>query len=134
MTAAYLQPVVEIRRPSRGRILPPVFIYPLNLTRDSDDTSLYRGTFIAPRSGNLDLYVNDVVFPLGDLKYFYQRSGNSAKPGNYGSACVLIARTDAGGDNLIRVSSPTCLKAVEQERQLQAAKAHSVNRRPTLLQ
>lgn len=135
MTAAYLQPIVEIRRRSSGGIFPPVFIYPLSLTRDSDDTNLYRGTFIAPRSGNLDLYVNDVVFPLmGDLQYFYQRSGNSTKPGNYGSACVLIARTDAGGDNLVRVSSPICLKAVEQERQLQAAKAHSVNRRPTLLQ
>jgi len=102
---------------------------------------LYRGTFTAPHSGDLYLFANDAILPFTgtwagayNIRYFYERSGRDGKAGNSGTACVLIARSDAGGDNLVHVTSPICKRAAEQAREFEAAKAHSPARPAYLIQ
>jgi uncharacterized protein (DUF2235 family) len=141
VNAGYLQPVIEIRPPDgRWTIMSKVFMYPLELTRETDNQRLYRGSFTAPRSGDLYLFANDAVLPFTgswagkyNTRYFYERSGERMF-GNRGTACVLIARSDAGGDNQVSVASPICTRAAEQARAFEAAKAHLPGRPAYLLQ
>lgn len=142
VNAGYLQPIIEIRPQDNGQtILSRVFMYPLELTREGDNVKLYRGTFTAPRSGDLYLFANDAILPFTggwagkyNMKFFYERSGRNGKLGNSGTACVLIAKADAGGDNQVHVASPICKRAADQARLFEAAKAHSPDRAPYLSQ
>lgn len=122
--AGYLQPVIEIRPPHA--FMNKVYIYPLVLTNQLDDPKLYRGSFVAQESGDLDLFANDAVLPITgswagkyNIRYFYERSGSPA--GNRGTACVLITRKGEGGP--VRVVSKECLKAAQQARVAEADKS-----------
>jgi hypothetical protein len=57
--------------------------------------TLYRAEFVAPRSGELFIFVNDAMIPLKGLlnsRYFYESSGLGPERGNRGSACVTVER------------------------------------------
>ena len=100
MTAGYLQPLAEIRpeRSAQG-IFPNVYIYPLALTEEGENSNVFRAEFTAPRAGELMLFANDAVMPVAvgdfDYDYFYTRQGRS---GNLGTACVMIERLDLTED------------------------------------
>jgi uncharacterized protein (DUF2235 family) len=112
INARYLQPALEIRRPSRMPLFnKEVHIYPLALEQDGDRQGVYRGQFEAKRSGELLVFANDAVLPI-DLRYFYERSGGfgDENRGNHGAAWVTVQRTDlpahaSGG------GSPDCTDA-----------------------
>jgi uncharacterized protein (DUF2235 family) len=142
VNAGYLQPIIEIRPPDdRRMIISRVFMYPLRLTRDSDNLRLYRGSFTAPQRGDLYLFANDAVFPFTgswagkyNTRFFYEQSGPGGMQGNSGTACVLIARSDAGGNSQVSVVSRVCIRAAEQARAFEAAKAQAPGRPAYLLQ
>jgi hypothetical protein len=144
INARYMQPVLEIRplneRPS---LLRNVYLYPIELRREGETATLYRGRFTAPRTGELYLFANDAALPFEgqwagryNVSYFYERApelGDGLR-GNQGTACVLIARSDAGSDNAVKVLSPICLRAAERARQLEAIRNQTSGRQPYLLQ
>jgi uncharacterized protein (DUF2235 family) len=101
--AHYLQPVLEVR-PTDGRhnwFVKNTQIYPLAVRPVGDSVTLYRGEFVAPRSGELFLFANDAMIPLRasvwgkyDYRYFYEASGSGGEHerGNRGNACVTVER------------------------------------------
>jgi len=96
--ARYLQPVFAIR-PDAGHSWfdENIQIYPLELGAVGDSVTLYRVEFVAPRSGELFLFVNDAMIPVRgrlDYRYFYESSGwgPAEARGNRGSACVTVER------------------------------------------
>ena len=121
VSANYLQPMLEIRPlPGSRRILQNVYIHPLELKREGDSGTLYRGEFVARRTGELYLFANDAVLPftspvmgIYNLDYFYKKAGGQTKKekGNRGTACVAIARSDRSGDYSVTDAAPTCVKA-----------------------
>ncbi len=96
ITANYLQPIVEIRRGpgllQRGN---RVHIEPLEMHQQGDSPTVWRGEFVAPRSGELALFPNEAVLPFRNAEtynvgYFYRHR----RYGNGGMACVTIRRAD----------------------------------------
>jgi len=122
--ANYLQPVFEIR-PAGARRTPlrNAYIYPLALKRDGDGGDVYRGEFVAKHSGELYMFANDAALPFAsqiagkyNTRYFYEQSGGE-KPnerGNRGTACMIIARSEIGGNIPIRAATPICKEAAVQ--------------------
>jgi uncharacterized protein (DUF2235 family) len=102
--AGFLQPLIEVRpRGGDGNLLGNVQIYPLTLTRTGDSPNRYEAEFVAPRDGELFLFVNDSMLPLtgdawGDYghRYFYESSGFGPQDtrGNHGTACVTVEHAD----------------------------------------
>jgi uncharacterized protein (DUF2235 family) len=99
ITANYLQPILEIRRGpgllQRGN---RIHIQPLEMRQQGDSPTIWRGEFVAPRSGELALFANDAVLPSRTAKtynvglfYSHERYGNG------GMACVTIRRADLIG-------------------------------------
>ena len=119
MNANYLQPVLEIRPPREWwRPVDNVYIFPIELTQRGESRSLYRGEFVAPRSGELAVFANDAVLPFVsanmapyDVSYFYERSGPDGQRGNAGSACVTIVRADRRGAIFADTSEGICGRA-----------------------
>lgn len=101
--AHYLQPVLEVR-PTDGKrnwFVENIQIYPLSVRPVGDSVTLYRGEFVAPRSGELFLFANDAMIPLRapvwgkyGYRYFYEASGSGGEHerGNRGNACVTVER------------------------------------------
>ncbi|HUQ89169.1 MAG TPA: DUF2235 domain-containing protein [Vicinamibacterales bacterium] len=98
LNARYLQPVFAVRPDDRHTWFDEnIQIYPLELRAVGDSVTLYRTEFIAPRSGQLFIFVNDAMLPLGRLlnqRYFYESSGwgPEGTRGNRGTACVTVER------------------------------------------
>jgi len=100
--ARFLQPLIAIRSTAGGR--QRLHIYPLTLTPSSTEPSTgaaaggtYVGEFVAPTTGEVVLFSNDVMLPFGrygllgfSSTYFYNGSDEVA---NQGSACVTIRRS-----------------------------------------
>jgi len=132
INANYLQPIIEIRPLDDDHsFIRNVYLYPLEMRREGDSINLYRGQFTAPRTGELNLFVNDAVMPFAgkwaganDFRRFYRL--------NRGSACVIIARTDASGDNPVKADKGICKLAAERARQREQIKVES--KRPYLTQ
>lgn len=99
LTANYLQPILEIRRgPGLLQWGNRVHIEPLEMRRQGDSPTIWRGEFVAPRSGELALFPNEAVLPFKspetwNVGYFYRHE----RYGNGGSACVTIRRADRAG-------------------------------------
>jgi uncharacterized protein (DUF2235 family) len=102
VNANYLQPLIEIRPAESSRVK----IYPLDMRQVGDSRTQFRANFKAARTGELFLFVNDAMIPLKhavrdvDYGYFYKKSGNASRPGNWGTACVVVeseAAPDATG-------------------------------------
>jgi len=106
--ANYLQPLIEIRSAggSRNVLRGTVHIYPLSMRQVGDSRTLFRGEFNAEREGELFLFANDAMLPFTrevwgfDFRYFYEKSGDAAHPGNRGTACVTV-ETDQGSGSAI---------------------------------
>jgi uncharacterized protein (DUF2235 family) len=99
--ANYLQPLLEIRPVGRRTVLGGnVQIYPLPMQQVGDSRDTFRGEFRAARTGELFLFVNDAMLPFTtpiwgfDYRYFYERAGDAAQPGNRGTACVTVESDD----------------------------------------
>jgi hypothetical protein len=96
ITANYLQPILEIRRgPGLLQWGNRVHIQPLELRQQGDSPTVWRGEFVAPRSGELALFPNEGVLPFRkndtyNVGYFYR----DGRFGNGGMACVTIRRAD----------------------------------------
>ncbi len=125
MTARSLQPLVEIRpeRSARG-VFPNVYIYPLALTEEGEDSNVFRAEFTAPRAGELMLFANDAVMPISlgengeviDYDHFYTRQRRS---GNLGSACVTIERLDLTEDERQATNTiPACAQPTGKPKRL----------------
>jgi hypothetical protein len=77
-----------------------VQIYPLPMQQVGDSRDTFRGEFRAARTGELFLFVNDAMLPFTtpiwgfDYRYFYERAGDAAQPGNRGTACVTVESDD----------------------------------------
>jgi uncharacterized protein (DUF2235 family) len=85
--AYYLEPLLGIRRgPGWLQSGERVHISAADLQQVPDRPFLWRATFIAPRTGELMLFSNDVVVPGLAVNSFYIN--------NDGSACVTIWRAD----------------------------------------
>ena len=99
--ARYLQPVLAVLPDSRSTFFDEnIQIYPLELSAVGDSVTLYRAEFVAPRTGELFIFVNDAMIPLEGLlnyRYFYESSGFGPVEtrGNRGSACVTVERVSA---------------------------------------
>lgn len=98
LDARYLQPVVAVLPDSRHTWFDEnIQIYPLQLSAVGDSATHYRAEVVAPRSGELFIFANDAMIPLGRLlhhRYFYESSGFGPDDtrGNRGSACVTVER------------------------------------------
>jgi hypothetical protein len=109
VNANYLQPLIEIRPSGSSRVQ----IYPLVMRQVGDSQTLFRSDFKAARSGELFLFVNDAMIPLTraiggvDYRYFYQRSGDVRRPGNWGTACVIVQSADGAPDAVRAPQSET---------------------------
>jgi uncharacterized protein (DUF2235 family) len=94
--ARYLQPVFAIRPDEKHTWFEEnIQLYPLELRAVGDSVTLYRVEFVAPRSGELFIFVNDAMIPLRRWSsYFYESSGWGPEDtrGNRGSACVTVER------------------------------------------
>lgn len=86
MNLGYMQPVAVIRVP-RKTGAPSVRLVPLDLAPVPGEPQTFAGSFIAPASGELTLFANDVV-ALYDLDGFYAN--------NRGTAIVSLAAKNAG--------------------------------------
>ena len=99
--ARYLQPVLAVLPDSRHTFFDEnIQLYPLELSAVGDSVTLYRAEFVAPRTGELFMFVNDAMIPLEGLlnyHYFYESSGLGPADtrGNRGSACVTVERVSA---------------------------------------
>jgi uncharacterized protein (DUF2235 family) len=99
LTANYLQPILEIRRgPGLLQWGNRVHIQPLEMRQQGDRPTIWRGEFVAPRSGELALFANEAVLPFKDARtynagFFYAASSYA----NGGRACVTIRRADRIG-------------------------------------
>ena len=85
--ANYLQPVIEIRQPSRRWHFNAVHISPLPLVEQ--EPGLFAGEFKAMREGELFVFVNDAVVPLVPTFFYESRLGQ-----NDGTASLKIVRLD----------------------------------------
>jgi uncharacterized protein (DUF2235 family) len=90
--ANYLQPIMVIRRgPGRLQWADRVHMEPLVLEQSVNRPSRWRGSFIAPRGGELMLFVNEAVLPFGlPVDHFYAGRAH----GNAGAARVTIRLVD----------------------------------------
>ena len=137
VTAHYLQPILEVKpAPGSGLFRGNVQIHPLAVRQVGDSDTLYRAEFVAPRNGQLFLFVNDAVIPVTagwagdyDYRYFYR----SAAFGNGGSACVTVRRLNQPDAPLdAPAGGSICARAVEREAARAAAsRTHSQVSRPT---
>jgi uncharacterized protein (DUF2235 family) len=98
LDARYLQPVLAVLPDAKHTWFDEnIQIYPLELGAVGDSATHYRAEFVAPRSGELFIFANDAMIPLGRLlhhRYFYESSGFGPDDtrGNRGSACVTVER------------------------------------------
>jgi uncharacterized protein (DUF2235 family) len=96
--ARFLQPVLAVLPDAKHTWFDEnIQLYPLELSAVGDSVTLYRAEFVAPRSGELFIFVNDAMIPLKGLlshRYFYESSGLGPEDtrGNRGSACVTVER------------------------------------------
>ena len=111
VNANYLQPLIEIRGAGSSRVQ----IYPLLMRQVGDSSTLFRADFKAARSGELFLFVNDAMLPFKDAvrgvdyRYFYEKSGDTSRPGNSGTACVVVESSEAAPDAMGTVAlGPGC--------------------------
>ncbi|MGA9581462.1 MAG: DUF2235 domain-containing protein [Allosphingosinicella sp.] len=113
LTANYLQPILEIRRGpgllQRGN---RVHIEPLEMRQQGDSPTVWRGEFVAARSGELALFPNEAVLPFvkagtWNVGYFYR----DRRYGNGGMACVTIRRADLVGALAPPASGSACKAA-----------------------
>jgi uncharacterized protein (DUF2235 family) len=110
--AAYLQPLFEIRPSRVDGVLRNVRIDMLEMTSEGDSPTLYRGEFVARKSGELFVFANDAMLPFRkdrlfdkfDYGFFYTRSGSrpSLTPGkqdrgNGGTACLTVESAEVVG-------------------------------------
>ena len=79
--ARYLQPVAHIGGGSAGPA-----IQPLDLEQRGTPPGLWRGEFVADRTGHLSLFANEAMLPFGDRTIFYTHQ----RYGNRGDARVTI--------------------------------------------
>ena len=98
LDARFLQPALAVLPDARHTWFDEnIQIYPLELSAVGDSGTLYRAEFVAPRNGELFMFVNDAMIPLKGLlnyRYFYESSGWGPEDarGNRGSACVTVER------------------------------------------
>ncbi|MBD8548280.1 DUF2235 domain-containing protein [Sphingomonas sp. CFBP 8760] len=92
VNAGFLQPAYLIRSPRRWwQWREPIFIEPLRFTWDPS-RSVWHASFEARRDGELSLFANDAIPPVGPLDYFYEGGlGN-----NTGQARITIAAAPKG--------------------------------------
>jgi hypothetical protein len=94
--ARYLQPVLAILPDAKHMFFDEnIQLYPLELRAVGNSVTLYRAEFVAPRNGELFMFVNDAMIPLRRAaNYFYESSGWGPQHvrGNRGSACVTVER------------------------------------------
>jgi hypothetical protein len=134
--ARYLQPVFAIRPDAKHTWFEEnIQIYPLELRAVGDSVGLYRVELVAPRSGELFIFVNDAMIPLGGLlnyRYFYESSGWGPEDmrGNRGSACVTVERVSvaersSGSPTAESVCGQAAARRAEQARVAEAVKGAS---------
>ncbi|MEA3034037.1 MAG: hypothetical protein QOH86_2053, partial [Sphingomonadales bacterium] len=132
--AAYLQPIVEIRPSRVGGLFGNVRIEMLEVSAEGDSPNLYRGEFVARKSGELFVFANDAMLPRRparllpafDYDYFYKRSGrgNPAERGNRGTACLTVEAAEVAGEPMgPPPAGSVCAEAVT--RSAEAAKSAS---------
>jgi uncharacterized protein (DUF2235 family) len=85
--ANYLQPVIEIRQPSRRWRFDGVHIYPLQVVEQ--EPGLFTAEFKAMRAGELFVFANDAVLPLLPTFFYESRLAH-----NYGTASLTVVRLD----------------------------------------
>jgi hypothetical protein len=96
--ARFLQPVLAVLPDAKHTWFDEnIQIYPVELSAVGDSATLYRAEFVAPRSGELFIFVNDAMIPLQgllNLRYFYESLGwgHEDTRGNRGSACATVER------------------------------------------
>lgn len=94
--ANYLQPMIAIRRgpgPLQISDRDRVHIEPLALRQSVERPAIWRGSFTAPRGGELMLFANEAVPPFGwPPDHFYTGRAH----GNRGTARVTIRLVDPG--------------------------------------
>lgn len=96
INANYLQPLIKIGPVgTSSTLLPNVQIYALDVEPVENSRTSFQADFIAPRDGELFIFVNDAVLPFKtpllrdvDFRYFYRN--------NEGSARVTIAADSRG--------------------------------------
>jgi len=88
ISAGYLQPVIAVREASQGaRKDDQIYMKKLTLELQDKRPNVWRTTFVAPATGALAIFSNDIV--VADLlnpNFFYQEKFGK----NSGSACVTI--------------------------------------------
>jgi hypothetical protein len=107
----YLQPLIEIRPTGSSRVQ----IYPLEMRQVGDSTTQFRADFKAPRDGELFVFANDAMLPFKhavggvDYRYFYEKSGDKGRRGNWGTACVIVESAEGASDEMgAPVRGPGC--------------------------
>jgi uncharacterized protein (DUF2235 family) len=121
--AAYLQPIVEIRPRRLRGLFGNVRIEMLGVGTEGDSPNLYRGEFVARKSGELFLFANDAMLPRRpsrlfsdfDYDYFYKRSGSGPieERGNRGTACLTVEAAEVAGQPMgPPPADSVCAKAV----------------------